>query len=88
MKINKELKIFFLFMALYSIPWADSMPRDKYHIIENPVFRMEDLTLNMIKLRGYTRGEAGDPSGNSLNMRFSVLYDDVVVAVNSEGGKF
>ncbi|MEG1725990.1 MAG: hypothetical protein RR313_11400 [Anaerovoracaceae bacterium] len=72
-------------MSLYSIPWVDSMPRDTYHIIENPVFRIEDLTLEMINLREYTRGEAGDPSGNSLNMRFSVLYDEVVVAVNSEG---
>lgn len=72
-------------MSLYTIPWADSMPRDKYHIIEDPVFRIEDLTLDMIKLRGYTRDETGEPSGNSLNMQFSVLYNDVVVAVRSEG---
>lgn len=72
-------------MSLYSIPWADNMPRDKYHIIENPVFRIEDLTLGMIELRGYTRGETDDTSGNSLNLRFSVLYNEVVVEVSSEG---
>lgn len=72
-------------MSLYPIPWADSMPRDTYHIIEAPVFRIEELTLDMIASRGYTRGEAGDPSGNSLNLRFAVLYDDVVVEVDTEG---
>ncbi|MEG1269626.1 MAG: hypothetical protein RSD35_10295, partial [Oscillospiraceae bacterium] len=72
-------------MSLYSIPWADSMPTDKLHIIENPVFRIEDLTLDMIKLRKYYRAEAGAPDGDSRNMRFSVLYGDVVVEVSSEG---
>lgn len=72
-------------MSLYPIPWATSMPKNTSQIIENPVFKIEDLTLDIIKIRGYTRGESGDPSGNSLCMRFSVLYGETVVEVNSEG---
>lgn len=68
-------------MSLYPIPWADSMPRDKYQIIENPVFRAEDLTLHMIRMREYTRGEADE----GVSVRFSVLYGDVVVEVDAEG---
>ena len=72
-------------MSLYPIPWADSMPKATRQIIEDPVFKIEDLTLDMIKMRGYTRGESGDPSGNSLCMRLSVLYDETVVEISSEG---
>lgn len=72
-------------MSLYPIPWADSMPRDKSHIIENPIFRIEDLTLDIVKMREYVRGEEGDPSGNSVCMRFGVLYGDVLVEVSTEG---
>lgn len=72
-------------LSLYPVPWADSMPREQYQIIENPVFRREDLTLEMIKRRGYTHNETTDPSGNSLSLQFSVLYDDIVVEIRSEG---
>lgn len=72
-------------MSLYPVPWADSMPRDQRDIIENPVFKAEDLSLGVIEQRGYTRHETGDPSASSLNMRFSVLYGDIIVEVQSEG---
>ena len=71
-------------MSLYPIPWAESMPNDTRQIIQNPVFRIEDLTLDMIKMRGYTFNEVGVPSGDSLNLRFSVLYGDIVVEIKSE----
>lgn len=72
-------------MSLYPAPWADSMPEDTREIIENPVFKIEDLTLDVVKMRVYTRGERGDASGNSASMRFSVLYDDILVEVATEG---
>lgn len=72
-------------MSLYPIPWGETMPLDKAHIIENPVFDAKALTLDMIKLREYTRRENTDKSGNSLCMNFSVLYNDVVVEIRSEG---
>ncbi len=71
-------------MSLYPTPWAESMPNDTGQIIQNPVFRIEDLTLDMIKMRGYTFNEVGDPSSDSLNLRFSVLYGDIVVEIKSE----
>lgn len=75
-------------MSLYPIPWADSMPRDKAYIIENPIFKIEDLTIDILKLRGYTRNEQGESSKSSINMRFSVLYDDILVEINTEGVSF
>lgn len=72
-------------MSLYPIPWSDSMPIDLAHIIENPIFKIEDLTPELLKMREYIRDEAGDPSGNSINMRFSVLYNDILVEIFSEG---
>lgn len=70
-------------MSLYPIPWADSMPRDKAYIIENPIFIVEELTLNAIKMREYTRNDIGDT--NNVSIRFSVLYHNVVVEVSTEG---
>lgn len=52
------------------------------------VFKIEDLTIDVLKLRGYTRNEQGGSSKNSINMRFSVLYDDILVEVNTEGVSF
>lgn len=72
-------------MSLYHIPWSESMPRDKAHIIENPIFNIEELTLDILNMRSYTRGETNDPSGNSMSMRFTVLYDDILVEVKTEG---
>jgi len=72
-------------MSLYPIPWADSMPRGTRKIIENPIFKIEDLTIDILKMRGYIRSETNDPSGNSANMRFSVLYDGILIEVSTEG---
>lgn len=72
-------------ISLYPIPWADSMPRDTREIIENPIFKIEDLTIDILKMRGYIHGETNEPSGNSVNMRFSVLYDGILIDVSTEG---
>lgn len=63
-------------MTLYPSPWSETMPSDKREIIENPIFRSEDLSLYVIKKRGYS---------NNMSMRFSVLYNDVLVEVMTEG---
>ncbi len=72
-------------ILLYSIPWADSMPSDTRHIIQNPVFKIEELTQEMIEMRGYVLEEVGDPSSESVKMSFCVLYGDVVVDISCEG---
>lgn len=70
-------------MALYHIPWSESIPRDICDIVENPIFKIEELSLDAVKMREYTRNEKGDT--NSINMTFSVLYGDIVVDVSTEG---
>ncbi len=71
-------------MSLYSIPWSESMPMDKRETITNPVFNVEDLTLDLIKMRTYTRNES-DTQENVVTMRFSVLFGDVVIEIYAEG---
>lgn len=71
-------------MSLYPIPWVESMPEEQAYIIENPVFKIEELTLDMIQVREVRNGERDNGSG-SIDMNFSVLYGDVVVEVRSQG---
>lgn len=70
-------------MSLYPIPWCDSMPSDKSYIIKNPIFRIEDLTLNVIKKRERPDNEPEAPNG--IHIDFCVLYGDVIVEISAEG---
>lgn len=71
-------------MSLYPIPWADSMPEDKREIIENPIFRIEELTAEAVKMREYDIKEQGFSGEGGTAMRFSVLYGDVLVQISTE----
>ncbi len=66
-------------LTLYPIPRAESVPEDKREIVDNPIFPIEELTLETVKLRAY----AGDTPG--VRMEFSVLVGDVVVEIHSMG---
>jgi hypothetical protein len=70
-------------LALYPVPRADSVPRELREIVENPIFRIEDLTREVVKARAYEVSDAGDTSGP--RMRFSVLYGDILVEINVKG---
>ncbi len=70
-------------LTLYPIPRAESVPKDKREIVNNPIFPIEELTLDAVKLRAYTLDEAGDTPG--VRMEFSVLVGDVVVEIHSKG---
>ncbi|MDR0272933.1 MAG: hypothetical protein LBI27_06415 [Clostridiales bacterium] len=71
-------------MELYPIPWADSVPTELRDYVLNPVFRAEDLTLDIIQARAYwVDTDRSDTPG--WRMRFSVLYGDAVVEVNVKG---
>lgn len=70
-------------LALYPIPRADSVPEDLREVVDNPIFRIEELTLEVVQKRSYRVDDAGDTSGE--RMRFSVLYGDVLVEVSSKG---
>lgn len=69
-------------VGMYPIPWADSVPEDIRQIFSRPVFRYEDLTLNVMRARAYQVQDAGD-LGQRMN--FSVLQGDVVIEVRVKG---
>jgi hypothetical protein len=69
-------------MAQYPIPWADSVPEELREVVLNPVFRAEELTLEIIQARAYSAGRRGS---DAVSMQFSVLYGDVVVEVSAGG---
>ena len=70
-------------VSLYSIPYADSVPAKLHTIFYHPIFRIEDLTLDIVKARAYRVNEVGDSDG--WRCSFSVLYGDVLVQVNTKG---
>lgn len=73
-------------LALYPIPRAESLPNELREIVNNPVFKAEDLSLKAVKTRAYTVNDAGDDN-TGYRMNFSVLYGDVVVELNVKGGQ-
>lgn len=70
-------------LSLYPIPRAESVPRELREIVNNPIFRMEELTLDTVRTRTYEVEDAGDVSGP--RMGFGVLYGDVLVKLNVKG---
>lgn len=71
-------------LSLYPIPRASSVPENLREIVENPIFPIEDLTLDVVKARAYTINDTGDVDG--YRMRFSVLYDgNILIEVRSKG---
>lgn len=70
-------------LSLYPIPRAESVPEKLREIVDNPVFRIEELTLDAVYKRAYTVQDAGDSDG--YRMEFSVLYSDIVVCISTKG---
>ena len=70
-------------LALYPIPRADSVPDELREIVENPIFLIDELTLDAVRARAYEVLDSGDEQGS--RMRFSVLYGDTLVKLNVKG---
>ena len=70
-------------LALYPIPRADSVPEELWEVVNDPVFHIEELTAEVIWRRAYTLDETDNSAG--WQMHFSVLYDDTVVEITSNG---
>ncbi len=65
-------------LSLYSIPLYDSVPEELRDIVSMPIFREENLTLDVIKKREKN-------IENTVKITFSVLYGDILVEIHSSG---
>lgn len=70
-------------LSLYPIPRAESVPESLREVVDNPIFDIRELTLDLVKKRSYRIQDAGDTNGE--RMHFSVRYGDAVVEVSSKG---
>jgi len=70
-------------LALYPIPRADSVPDELREIVGNPIFLIDELTLDTVRARSYQVSDSGDEQGP--RMQFSVLYQDVLVELSVKG---
>jgi hypothetical protein len=70
-------------LAFYPIPRADSVPDELREIVDNPIFLIDELTLDTVRARSYEVSDSGDVQGP--RMRFSVLYGDVLVELRVKG---
>jgi hypothetical protein len=69
---------------LYEIPYASSVPDEIRLMFNSPIFREEDMSLEVVRARMKSVSDAGDtdtPRGD-----FSVLYDEgILVAFDGRG---
>ena len=70
-------------LSLYPVPRAESVPEDLRTVVDDPVFPLEELSLDMVRARSYSVEESGDVSGPRF--RFSVTLDGVRVNVSGKG---
>ena len=57
-------------LRLYSIPWCDSVPEEYRETVNDPAFRAEDMSLEIVE----ARGREHDTSG--MTYSFDVLHPD------------
>ncbi len=70
-------------LTLYPIPHADSVPDELREIVDNPIFLIDELTFDEVQSRTYEISDSGDEPGQ--RMRFSVLYEDILVELSIKG---
>lgn len=70
-------------LSLYPIPRAASVPEELREIVDNPIFKIEELTLDVVYARSCLSEEAGEENGWKIN--FSVKYGDILVQIRTEG---
>lgn len=70
-------------LTLYPIPRAESVPEELWETVNNPVFRIDELTRAVVWRRAYTLDESD--GSDDWRLHFSVLYGDTVVEIISNG---
>ena len=61
-------------LSLYPIPWCDSVPEQYWETVNDPAFRAEDMSLDIVEARGREHDTGG------MTYSFDVLYPDGTVA--------
>ncbi|MDR3278661.1 MAG: hypothetical protein LBT12_07790, partial [Oscillospiraceae bacterium] len=70
-------------MSLYPIPLSESVPNELWEVMTSPVFRSDELTLELVRARAYLSGERGE--SGVWRMDFSVLFDGALMRVTVKG---
>ncbi len=70
-------------LSLYPIPMAQSVPDELREIVNDPIFDIDELTLDVVYARSRLTEEAGDVSGYRTN--FSVLCGDILIEIRTKG---
>ena len=66
-------------LSLYTIPWFESVPEELIQYVMNPVFPARDITPEVVQARVI------ESRTGSVQMNFGVLFDDIIVTINSSG---
>jgi len=72
-------------LSLYTIPWADSVPRELMQYVMNPVFLADELSLEIIHARAIQGQDRSRNGSTNWQINFSVLFDGAVVSLNTNG---
>ena len=70
-------------LSLYPIPRAESVPEELFQVVNDPIFDIEELTLEAVLCRAYRVEDVGD--GGGVRMMFSVRYGDRIISVSTKG---
>lgn len=71
-------------LSLYPIPRASSIPEELNEITQEPIFHIDELTLDAVKARIDRNTDAGDMESR-MAASFGVLYGDVLIRLDSKG---
>lgn len=66
-------------LGLYPTPRGETVPRELWQIVDDPIFRAGELTLQTVEKRLWKDDEGKE------RMMFSVLYGDRLVSISAEG---
>lgn len=71
-------------VRLYSIPWSDSVPEEYWETVDNPIFRAQDMTREVVAARSRSYHDSGDIDGPRID--FTIRYSDGTEAAYSTKG--
>lgn len=71
-------------VRLYSIPWCDSVPEEYRETVDNPIFRAQDMTREVVAARSLSYQDAGDIDGPRID--FTIRWPDGTEAAYTSKG--